>query len=196
MTATDSTDAERPVPGLSGLGPSVARFDTAVDEWLETIRGNPAVDRVATTASRLGDWSTIWHAAGLVRALAGGRLRESIALDIGLAAESLIVNQGVKRLFRRERPTESGDDRYEVRRPSTSAFPSGHASAAAFAAVTLIRWSRGRTSPLWLTMAVVVGASRAVVRIHHASDVVGGAVTGATLARLLARPLDRLAGRR
>ena len=196
MTATDRTDAERPVPGLSGLGPSVARFDAAVDEWLETIRGNPAVDRVATTASRLGDWSTIWHAAGLVRALAGGRLRESIALDIGLAAESLIVNQGVKRLFRRERPTEAGDDRYDVRRPSTSAFPSGHASAAAFAAVTLIRWSRGRTSPLWVTMAVVVGASRAVVRIHHASDVVGGAVTGAALARLLARPLDRLAGRR
>ena len=196
MTVTDSTDAKRPVPGLSGLGPGVARFDAAVDEWLETIRGNPTVDRVATTASRLGDWSTIWHAAGLVRALAGGRLRESIALDIGLAAESLIVNQGVKRLFRRERPTEAGDDRYDVRRPSTSAFPSGHASAAAFAAVTLIRWSRGRTSPLWVTMAVVVGASRAVVRIHHASDVVGGAVTGAALARLLARPLDRLAGRR
>jgi len=151
---------------------------------------------VATTASKLGDWSTIWHAAGLARALAGGRLRESIALDIGLAAESLIVNQGVKRLFRRERPTESGDDRYDVRRPSTSAFPSGHASAAAFAAVTLIRWSRGRTSPIWLTMAVVVGASRAVVRIHHASDVVGGALTGITLARVLARPLDRLAGRR
>ena len=196
MTATDRTDAERPVPGLSGLGPRVARFDTAVDEWLESIRGNPTVDRVATTASKLGDWSTIWHAAGLVRALAGGRLRESIALDIGLAAESLIVNQGVKRLFRRERPTESGDDRYDVRRPSTSAFPSGHASAAAFAAVTLIRWSRGRTSPIWLTMAVVVGASRAVVRIHHASDVVGGALTGITLARVLARPLDRLAGRR
>jgi len=196
MSSEQREHAEHIVPGLGGLGPRVARFDTAVDEWLETIRGNPTVDRVATTASKLGDWSTIWHAAGLARALAGGRLRESIALDIGLAAESLIVNQGVKRLFRRERPTESGDDRYDVRRPSTSAFPSGHASAAAFAAVTLIRWSRGRTSPIWLTMAVVVGASRAVVRIHHASDVVGGALTGITLARVLARPLDRLAGRR
>jgi len=196
MSSEQREHAEHAVPGLGGLGPRVARFDTAVDEWLETIRGNPTVDRVATTASKLGDWSTIWHAAGLARALAGGRLRESIALDIGLAAESLIVNQGVKRLFRRERPTESGDDRYDVRRPSTSAFPSGHASAAAFAAVTLIRWSRGRTSPIWLTMAVVVGASRAVVRIHHASDVVGGALTGITLARVLARPLDRLAGRR
>jgi len=196
MSSEQREHAEHAVPGLGGLGPRVARFDTAVDEWLETIRGNPTLDRVATTASKLGDWSTIWHAAGLARALAGGRLRESIALDIGLAAESLIVNQGVKRLFRRERPTESGDDRYDVRRPSTSAFPSGHASAAAFAAVTLIRWSRGRTSPIWLTMAVVVGASRAVVRIHHASDVVGGALTGITLARVLARPLDRLAGRR
>jgi len=185
-----------PVPGLGGLGPSVARFDEIVDEWLESIRGNPAVDRVATTASRLGDWSTIWHAAGLARALASGRFREAIALDIGLAAESLIVNQGVKRLFRRERPTESGDERYEVRRPSTSAFPSGHASAAAFAAVTLMRWGRRRSSPLWLTLAVVVGVSRAVVRIHHASDVVGGAATGVALARLLAKPLDRIAGRR
>jgi membrane-associated phospholipid phosphatase len=184
------------VPGLGGLGPGVARFDEIVDEWLESIRGNPAVDRVATTASRLGDWSTIWHAAGLARALASGRFREAIALDIGLAAESLIVNPGVKRLFRRERPTESGDERYEVRRPSTSAFPSGHASAAAFAAVTLMRWGRRRSSPLWLTLAVVVGVSRAVVRIHHASDVVGGAATGVALARLLAKPLDRIAGRR
>ena len=34
------------VPGLGGLGPGVARFDEIVDEWLESIRGNPAVDRV------------------------------------------------------------------------------------------------------------------------------------------------------
>ena len=66
----------------------------------------------------------------------------------------------------------------------------------AFAAVTLMRWGRRRSSPLWLTLAVVVGVSRAVVRIHHASDVVGGAAPGVALARLLAKPLDRIAGRR
>ncbi len=47
------------------------------------------------------------------------------------------MNQGIKRLFDRERPTETGDERYEVRRPSTSSFPSGHASAAAFNATVL-----------------------------------------------------------
>ena len=178
------------------LEDAVRSFDITIDEWLERYRGHPLFDRVMTTATHAGEFSTVWHIASVVRGTIRGRPDQVIALAIGIGAESLIVNQGVKRLFRRERPTESGDDRYDVRRPSTSAFPSGHASAAAFAAVTLIRWSRGRTSPIWLTMAVVVGASRAVVRIHHASDVVGGALTGITLARVLARPLDRLAGRR
>ena len=37
--------------------------------------------------------------------------------------------RAIKRLFRRTRPTEAGDPRYPVRRPGTSSFPSGHASA-------------------------------------------------------------------
>jgi membrane-associated phospholipid phosphatase len=36
-------------------------------------------------------------------------------------------------------------------------------------------------------MATVVGTSRAYVRIHHASDVVGGAAVGLTLGRIATR---------
>ena len=50
------------------------------------------------------------------------------------------------------RPSE-GDPRYPVRRPLTSSFPSGHASAAAFAAVVLTAWDGRRSAPLWWTVA-------------------------------------------
>ena len=38
--------------------------------------------------------------------------------------------------------------------------------------------------PLWYAIALVVATSRAHVRIHHASDVIGGIATGIVLGRL------------
>jgi len=75
-----------------------------------------------------------------------------------------------------------------VRTPSTSSFPSGHASAAAFAATVLTTLDGKKSAPLWFGLAGIVGTSRAFVRIHHASDVIGGAVVGVGLG-LLVRPL-------
>jgi undecaprenyl-diphosphatase len=98
-----------------------------------------------------------------------------------IGAESLIVNQGVKRLFRRTRPTESGDPRFIIRRPSTTSFPSGHASSAFFAAAILTTATGAKMAPLWYSLAGVIGVSRAYVRIHHASDIVAGAALGAVL---------------
>ena len=79
------------------------------------------------------------------------------------------------------RPTQAGDPRYPVRKPSTSSFPSGHASAAFFAATVLTAWSGVATAPAWFALAGVVATSRAFVRIHHPSDVVGGALVGLAL---------------
>ena len=121
------------VPGRSDFGPGVDAFDHAADQLLERLRDNPLADRLFLAASHLGDFSLIWHVASLTRGIARRRPDQTIVLAAALGVESLIVNQGVKRLFRRTRPTTSGDARLQVRTPSTSAFPSGHASAAAFA---------------------------------------------------------------
>jgi membrane-associated phospholipid phosphatase len=178
------------VPGRSQFGPGVDAFDEQADALLELLRGHPVADKLFLGASHAGDWSAIWHGLSLTRGLLRGRPDQVVALAIALGAESLIVNQGVKRLFRRERPTAAGDGRYAVRQPSTSAFPSGHASAAAFAASALIAWDGRRWVPWWVTVATVVGVSRAYVRIHHASDVVGGALLGVLLGAI-ARPVLR-----
>ena len=178
------------VPGQSQFGPLVDQFDDRVDALLEQLRGHPAADRLFTTASHIGDFSLIWHMLGITRGIIKGRPDQVVLLAALLGAESVIVNQGVKRLFRRERPTITGDDRLPVRQPSTSAFPSGHATSATFAALVLMGWDGRRLGSVWLAIAAIVGISRAYVRIHHASDVVGGVVVGAVLG-ILGRRLAR-----
>jgi undecaprenyl-diphosphatase len=181
------------VPGQSQFGPQVDAFDRRVDELLEHLRGNPVADRVFTAATHAADFSMIWHAIGIVRGLRTGRMDQVIVLAVLLGAESLIVNQGVKRLFRRDRPTTTGDARLQVRRPRTSSFPSGHASSAVFAATVLSGWDGPLLSALWFKIAAVVGLSRAYVRIHHGSDVVAGAAVGLVLGLVGRRIARRLA---
>jgi len=182
----------RAVPGVGALGPSVARFDLWADNQLERLRGNKVADAVFSSASALGDFSTVWHLANLARGLTSERRRSQILLLATLnGAESLIVNQGIKRLFKRKRPTVEGDERYEVRKPSTSSFPSGHASAAGFTATVLTGWDGKRSAPLWWSIAGIVATSRAYVRIHHASDVVAGMAVGVGLGFAARRLLRR-----
>ena len=187
----DDTAAD--APGLGSLGPLVARFDETADRWLETIRGTPSVDRVFVTASHVAEFSLVWHAISLGRGVIRNEPRRVVALAAGIAIESLVVNQGLKRLVGRSRPTSSGDERLTVRAPLTSSFPSGHASAAAFASTVLSDRDGPALSTMWYGLGAVVAVSRAYVRIHHASDVVGGLVAGRLLG-LAARPLVRRLG--
>ena len=84
------------------------------------------------------------------------------------------MNGAIKSLFKRHRPVweEDRPRPHRIRRPATSSFPSGHASAAFTAAGVL---SEG--DPLWpiyYGLAVVVASSRVYVKMHHASDVIAG----------------------
>ena len=171
----------------------VESFDARADAWLERLRGNPLADVVFPIASELGDFSLIWHLVNTGRGtLSNGEADASLLFAALLGLESLTVNQGVKRLFRRSRPTVAGDPRYPVRRPTTSSFPSGHASAAFFAATIFIARDGRRSAPIWLGLAGTVAASRAFVRIHHPSDVVAGAAVGAVLGQGALMILRRL----
>lgn len=184
MSATDS--------GIGIFGDAVRRFDEAADAALEPLRNNPVLARLIPLATDVGEFSAIWHGSSIVRGLAKGRPDQIVAFAVGIGIESLVVNQGLKRLFRRQRPTTGGDERFDIRTPITSSFPSGHASAAAFAATVLIGWDGKRWAPLWGTVAATVAVSRAFVRIHHASDVVGGVAVGLALGSLARTTYARL----
>lgn len=171
----------------------IDRFDDAVDQrWGELLRGRPAIDRLFYAASELGDFSLIWHLLGTAQGLRSDRhADDALRLAATLLVESIAVNQGIKRMFRRPRPEAVDPRPHHLRRPLTSSFPSGHASAA-FTAAGVLSAHDPHLRPLYYAVASVVATSRVHVQIHHASDVVAGAVVGAVFARVANRFWDRL----
>ena len=166
----------------------IEQLDNQVDEWWERWRGIPMVDRLFFGASNLGDFSLIWHIVGGLRALPPGRKPGSaIRFSTLLGIESLLVNQGIKRLFVRNRPGSADENttKHRLREPVTSSFPSGHASAA-FCASTVLA-NRSKFGSMWHLVAAVVSCSRIHVRLHHASDVTAGACLGFLLGKTLGR---------
>jgi undecaprenyl-diphosphatase len=178
----------------AGLWARVDHFDDIVDHHLDRIRGIPALDRLFYAASEAGNFSVLWYLIALTRAAVSPRRRgELVRMAVCLGIESVVVNQGLKRLVHRPRPVHDQQRPHALRTPSTSSFPSGHASSALLAAALLAQHDR-RGRPLWYALATVVGLSRAYVRVHHASDVLAGAAVGVAFGRVARRWPVRRAG--
>jgi undecaprenyl-diphosphatase len=158
----------------------VGHFDLAVDRAFDTLRGNPVADRVFYAASELGDFGLVWVLLGTVKGLRkGGDLEAALKLTAAMGVESVLVNGIVKSFFRRTRPPWEVERPLRVRRPLTSSFPSGHATAGFSAAMMLSE--DDELAPLYFALAAIVATSRIYVKIHHASDVAGGIALGLLL---------------
>ena len=154
-------------------------LDRVVDTALSRAH-NPVLDAVFYPLSSAADHSLLWLAAAGVRE-AMGRARPGTTVRLAgvLGVESAVTNVVLKGFFGRIRPAldpaVSGPLPWGLRRPVTSAFPSGHATAGFTSAVFL---SRADPGPPWYLIAGLVGFSRVYVRLHHTSDVLAGAALG------------------
>ena len=162
----------------------VGAFDDAANKAFDHLRGKGPADRIFYTASALGDFGLLWVVFGLLRALRGGKVDEAAARRaiVATGVESVLVNVVLKSFVRRRRPLEQRDHPLPLRQPLSSSFPSGHATAA-FCGATLLS-DRDRLGPIYFAAAAVVAMSRLYVRIHHASDVVGGVIVGLVLGQI------------
>lgn len=185
------TNRKTPVNSINrnlGISKEILRitenFDQAVDRFFEPLRQNQALNRMFYAASGLADHSVIWF---FLAALKATRSKEQARLAkraaIALAIESVVVNLGIKSLFRRQRPEFPGDRPLPLRQPLTSSFPSGHSSAAVCAYLFLSE--DDALAPLYLLLAAIIAPSRIHVKIHHASDVIGGVLVGWLLSRVI-----------
>jgi undecaprenyl-diphosphatase len=166
------------------LSAPIRHFDLTVERAFDRLRGKPLVDRVLYTASELGNHSLVWHLLATAQGVRrGGDLAGTVRVVVLLGVESALVNGPVKSLFRRQRPVHDGIRPHRLRTPRTSSFPSGHASAAAV--FTVIAGEDDPLLPVYAALATVVAASRVHVRIHHPSDVAGGALIGIALGAAL-----------
>lgn len=162
---------------------AIELFDRMADRALDPLRNIPLVDLVSSVASAVGDHGLIWFALGLRRARQRGRPRTVAVRAVAFAGVvTPAVNSSLKQIVRRVRPATYTHRSLPVRIPRTTSFPSGHALAA-WCAATLLADS----DPLawaYYSIATVISVSRVHLRLHHASDVVAGAMLGAGLGRL------------
>src|SRR3954453_17194368 len=141
----------------------------------------PVLDALLPKLTLAANNSIIWIvSSGLLTALGGRRGKRAALRGIGsIGLTSLLVNQVVKRLVPRPRPSLRRVPRARHLRaqPLTTSFPSGHAaSAAAFATGVAAEYPMAAV-PL-PALAAAVGYSRTYVGVHYPLDVAVGAGIG------------------
>ncbi|CAN5598887.1 hypothetical protein BH24ACT4_BH24ACT4_20390 [soil metagenome] len=186
--------ASGPAPPWSArLTSHLDGFDDAVDARFDQhLRGSAPVDRLMYSVTELADFSLLWHLLAATRGLRSDRdLREAVRVSTVLGVESTVVNGVLKSLFKRERPIPEFARPHHLRIPLTTSFPSGHASAAFCAATLLADGRRGPTRAAWYGLAALVASSRVHVKIHHASDVLGGVAIGLVVGQVARRVWPR-----
>lgn len=160
-------------------------YDTRALQWVVLRPGRTRLARLARLCSRFGDGPT-YAVIGLLLFYAepiSGPLFFVQALAAFLL--ELPVYIVLKQLVRRRRPADLPDPLEALIRPSDRfSFPSGH-TGAAFLMATLITIHY----PVWALaaypLALLIGFSRVVLGVHYPSDIVAGAILGASCAVLI-----------
>jgi undecaprenyl-diphosphatase len=150
--------------------------------------------------SRAADHSKLSLTTAALLALAGGPGGRRAA-EFGVASvavTSATVNALVKPLGSRRRPDRAANEvpiARHIRMPSSGSFPSGH-TAAAFAFATGVGHALPLAAGPLRGLAALVGYSRVHTGVHYPSDVVAGALIGATLAQLTTGAIEHQRARR
>lgn len=154
--------------------------------------GSPRVDAALRGLSTAANYSRLWMASAAVLALTGptGR-RAAVTGMLAIGVSSAVVNQGFKRMFRRERPTRVElDDNRHVRMPGSTSFPSGH-SASAFAFAQAVSATMPWTGAGLRAVAFAVAYSRVHTGVHYPLDVVVGGLIGTAVGQATVDVMSR-----
>jgi membrane-associated phospholipid phosphatase len=155
----------------------------------------PSLDEPLRRLSNAANNSRLWLtiAAGLGVAGGGAGRRAAVRGTVAIGVTSALVNLAVKSAWSRRRPDRAGAGvpvQRNVRMPTSTSFPSGHAASGfAFAAAI------GRDQP-WLGLALrfvaaTVAYSRVHTGVHYPGDAVVGALIGEGTGQAVAGVIDR-----
>jgi undecaprenyl-diphosphatase len=149
------------------------------------------LDPIFVGLSIVGSWAVVWLAIALVLAVVWRRPNVLLVVATTALATHLVTTV-VKLAVGRERPpTIVLDPEPLMEVPTTSSFPSGHASMSFACAYALARLAP-RLTPFLYVLASLIAFSRIYVGVHYPLDVLAGAVLGTLVAIALLRLLGAL----
>jgi undecaprenyl-diphosphatase len=173
------------MPGsLRDVGRDIVALDRSVYTAIAQTP-TPTLDAALRRLSDAANNSKLWLGIAATMAAAGGSQgRRTAALGVAaVGITSATVNLASKRLFDRARPDRTGVDvplPRQVRMPTSTSFPSGHAASAfAFANAVAGQWPVAGL-PL-RALASAVAYSRVHTGVHYPTDVVIGSLIGAAI---------------
>src|SRR5690242_12619243 len=156
----------------------------------------PSLDEPLRRLSNAANNSVLWLAVAVGLGVAGGPAgrRAAVRGTAAIGVTSPLVNLAVKSAWSRRRPDRADAGvpvGRNVRMPTSTSFPSGHA-ASGFAFATAV----GRDEP-WLGMALgflaaAVAYSRVHTGVHYPGDALVGSLLGAGIGQAVAGSIDRL----
>lgn len=150
----------------------------------------PTLDEPIRRLSNAANFSKLWIGVAAGLAVVGGRRGRRAAATglIAIGVTSAVVNQGIKRLYERQRPDREGEEVPEARRvrmPDSTSFPSGH-SASGFAFATAVGGQLPAVGAALRFVAGAVAYSRVHTGVHYPGDAVVGSLVGAGLGGVVA----------
>jgi undecaprenyl-diphosphatase len=152
-------------------------MDSSLLHYVIQLR-RPWLDDVMLLASALGAAGFIWWITALITMVFPNKRAPAFRMILAIVFTWGISEFALKPLFDSDRPFVL-DPAITVidAKPTTPAFPSGHAAMAVAGAVAgsrMLPWSAWA----WWPLAVIIAVSRVYLGVHWPSDVLGGAILG------------------
>jgi membrane-associated phospholipid phosphatase len=152
---------------------------------------NPRAERVVSGFSRLGEHGAIWLAFGIVGQALDHRRRADWRRATCVVAGTYALNTAIKQIVRRPRPQLPGLPAL-TSTPTKLSFPSAHASTSVAGAISYARL--GLPAMPLIVLAKGLALSRVYLGVHYPSDILAGALLGATVAVTARGPVTASSG--
>jgi undecaprenyl-diphosphatase len=166
-------------PVLAGLGDT----DQAVLRFLRTRGHAEPVETMMKALGMCGEYAAVWVAAGAIGASIDDKRRRQWLAAGATGPLAVGANLAVKLAVGRQRPLIE-DHPALAKAPTKLSFPSAHATSSVAAATALGR-VEPRARPALFTLAIAICVGRPYLGMHYPSDVLAGAVLGATIGALV-----------
>jgi undecaprenyl-diphosphatase len=156
-------------------------MDSSLLHYVIQLR-RPWLDDVMLLASALGAAGFIWWVTALITMVFPNKRAAAWRLILAVVFTWAVNEFALKPVIDRPRPYAVDASITVIdARPTTAAFPSGHAAMAVAGAVAGSRMLPG-SAWAWWPLALIVAVSRIYIGVHWPSDVLAGALLGIALA--------------